>query len=149
MAKPGHLERGHVRVNLIREIAAGERPLNDLAAHYGVSRQAVEAFKKRHATRIAEVATKLDDEFAQLWATRKANRLAELQQDIEDVENLLSDPDTAAKAGVQWAEVKRIKQAALKAIADEMGDIPARKHAVEVSGALNVQLNGVNLDALT
>lgn len=147
MAEHGALERGHVRARLVRELATGEHSQAELARRHGCSRQAVSDFARRHAERIADVAGRLDDEFAALWVASKVARLAEYQQDIEDVEALLADPETAAKAGVAWAEVKRVKQAALRAVAEEAGQLPARVQ-VQHSGSLDVRLNGVDLDAL-
>jgi transposase-like protein len=147
VAKAGALERAHVRLQLIREIATGEHTQSELAARYGVTQQAISDFTQRHAQRIADVAAKLDDEFAGLWVANKAKRIATYQQQIDDIAELLGDPEQAVKAGVGYAETVRTAQAAMRAVADELGQIPARMQ-VEHSGSLNVQLNGVDLEAL-
>jgi transposase-like protein len=147
MAEPGALERGHVRLKLIRELAKGEHSQSELARRFGVSAQAISAFVQRHAERIADVASRLDDEFAGLWVAEKTNRIATYQQQIEDIAELLGDPEQVGKAGVGYAEVVRTAQAAMKAVADELGQIPA-KVQVQHSGTLDVRLNGVDLGAL-
>lgn len=147
MAESGKLERGYVKAQLLRALATGEHSQSELARRHDVSPAAVSQFASRHAERIADIASRLDDEFAHLWAAQKANRLAELQQDIEDVEALLNNEDNAVKAGVSWAEVKRIKQAAIRAIAEETGQLPGRVQ-VEHSGSLDVRVNGVDLETL-
>lgn len=147
MAKAGDLERGHVRARLIRDLATGDHSQVELARRYGVKQPSVSAFAARHAERIADVAEKLDNEFAALWAADKFNRCAEYQQDAEDVARMLADPELAAKAGVQYAEMVRVRQTALRAIADELGQIPARLQ-VQHSGSLSVEVNGVDLAAL-
>lgn len=147
MAKPGALERPWVRTELIRALASGES-VSALAARYGVSRQAVDSFMRRHAERIADVASRLDDEFAGLWAASKVARISVLQAQIEDIADTMDDPERAARAGMQAAEMHRVQQQALRAIADELGQIPARMQ-VQHSGSLDVRVNGVDLAALT
>lgn len=147
MPEAGKLERGYVKAQLLRALATGEHSQRELAKRFDCSQPAISEFAQRHAERIADIANRLDDEFAELWAAQKRNRLAELQQDIEDVEALLNNEDNAVKAGVSWAEVKRIKQAAIRAIAEETGQLPGRVQ-VEHSGSLDVRVNGVDLEAL-
>lgn len=147
MASPGALERGDVRVRLIRELALGEQTKAQLARRYGVSRQAVGEFAARHAARIEQVAARLDDEFAGIELANKVARVAVLNDQVLADLELLADPETAAKAGVQRAEMVRVIQSGVRAIADELGQIPARVQ-VEHSGALDVRLNGVDLAAL-
>lgn len=148
MATTGALERGHVRARLIRDLATGEHTQTELARRYGVGQSAISQFASRHAERIADVASRLDDQFAALWAADKFNRCAEYQQDAEDVAKMLADPEQAARAGIQYAEMVRVRQQALRAIADELGQIPARVQ-VQHSGGVDVRLNGVDLGALT
>lgn len=148
MAKPGALERGYVRVKLIRELALGELTQAELARRYDVSAPAMTKFVQRHAERIAEVASKLDDQFAGIAFADKVNRVAELSADVESIAELLADPETAASAGVQYAEMVNSKRATLRAIADELGQIPARVQVAH-SGSLDVRINGVDLGALT
>lgn len=150
-----------MRAQLIRHLAAGEDSHRELAKRFDVSQQAISAFAKRHCVRIADVAVRIDDQFAALWAADKVNRIAEYQQQIEDIAALL-EPQTAdeiarsdaefdkarhAGVNVSTAELMRVQAQALRAIADELGQIPARMQ-VEHSGSLQVQLNGVDVSAL-
>lgn len=152
MAERGALERGHVKIKLIRELAAGEHSQAELARRHDVTPQSMSEFTQRHAERIAEVAEKLlaqaDAEFAGLWVAEKRNRIAEYQQQIDDVADLMADPALAAKAGVQAAEMFRVAQSALKAVAEELGQLPGRVQ-VQHSGSLEVRVNGVDVAALT
>ena len=147
MAESGALERGHVRARLIRELATGEHTQVELARRHGVDQSAISRFASRHAERIADVAGKLDDEFAGLWIAGKAARIAEYQQQVDDIADLMDDPERAARAGVQAAEMFRTAQAALRAVSEELGQLPARVQ-VQHSGSLDVRLNGVDLAAL-
>lgn len=144
----GKLEHPATRQRLIRDVAKGEASQGSLALTYGVSQQAISLFTQRHAERIAQVAAKLDDEFAGLWIADKANRLAVLQAQVDDVLEVMSDPDRAAKAGMQAAEMIRVVQTGLKQTAEELGQLPG-KISVQHSGSLAVQLNGVDVAALT
>jgi transposase-like protein len=145
VAEPGALEAPHVRLKLIRALAAGEHSQAELARRHGVSPAAMSQFVRRHAERIAEVASKLDDEFAGLWVAEKAARIAHLQAQVEQIADMLGADDL--RVGVSYAEVARTQQQALRAIADELGQIPA-KVQVQHSGSLDVRLNGVDLEAL-
>jgi predicted transcriptional regulator len=148
MAERAPLERPWVRMRLVRELATGEHSQVDLAARHGVTQSAISRFASKHAELIADVAAKLDDQFAGLWAADKAARIAVLQQQVADIADTMGDPDAAAKAGVGAAEMHRVQQQALRAIADELGQIPARVQ-VQHSGQLDVRLNGVDVGALT
>lgn len=148
MAKAGALEVGHVRFRLIRDLARGELNQSELAARYGVSPSAMTQFVKRHAERIAEVATKVDEEFAGIVFAEKAARVAELSATAEQIAEMLADPDTSARAGVQYAEMINAQRASLRAIADELGQIPGKLN-VQIGGQLDIRMNGVDLGELT
>ena len=147
MAERGALERPSVQVRLIRDLAKGEHRDAELARRYGVTRPSLQAFKTRHADRIAHVRGHLDDVFAGIEFADKAARVAELSQDAAAIADVLADPATAARAGVGYAEMVRAKQSALRAIAEELGQLPSRMQ-VQVAGSLDVQVNGVDVGAL-
>lgn len=138
------LERPHVRLKLIRELAAGEATQVELAQRYGVTQPAIANFKKRHAERIASVRDRLDDEFAGIVFAGKANRIEMLSQQIEDVTSILADPETAARAGVQYAEMARTAQTAARAISEELGQLPAR--TLKHEGGVSVRYEVVGVD---
>lgn len=148
MAKPGALERGHVKAKLVRELAKGERSTTQLAADFDVSRQAVDQFAKRNTARILEVSKRLDDEFAGIAFADKVNRVAMLSQQIEDVTEILADPETAARAGVQYAEMARAAQSAARAISEELGQLPARTVRHEGGVSVRYVVEGVDPGAL-
>jgi hypothetical protein len=135
-------------VKLIRELAKGERTHRELAEELAVSGQAVDAFAKRHAARIAEVAARLDDEFAGLWIAEKANRIEVLQGQVDDIADLMADPESAAKAGVQAAEMFRTAQSALRAVSEELGQLPARTVRHEGGVSVRYEVVGVDTEAL-
>lgn len=130
------LERGHVRLALIRDLAGGEHTGAKLAKKYGVCAQAISEFKRRHEAAIAEVRGKLDDEFAGLWVARKAARLAEYENDLLCIQEAI---ELAAEAAGDDApppvpaDLLRAKHRALRAVAEELGQLPTRMD-VQVSG---------------
>lgn len=141
------LERGDVRVKLIRELALGEKTQAQLAEVYGCTRQAVHAFVQRHAADIARARERIDDEFVSVELASKVARVAILNDQVLQAVELLSDPDNALRAGVGRAEMERIIQSGTRAIADELGQIPQRVQ-MEIGGKFDVTINGVDLSAL-
>jgi hypothetical protein len=136
-----------VRLRLIRDLAKGEHRDAELARRYGVDRSAILLFKRRHSDAIAHQRAHLDDVFASIEFADKGARVAELSQDAATIAEVLADPETAARAGVGYAEMVRAKQSALRAIAEELGQLPSRMQ-VQVAGSLDVQVNGVDVGAL-
>lgn len=147
MAERAPLERPSVRLRLIRDLAKAEHTPAELGKRYGVTRQAVHQFKAKHSDAIAHQRAHLDDVFASIEFADKGARVAELSQDAATIAEVLADPETAARAGVGYAEMVRAKQSALRAIAEELGQLPSRMQ-VQVAGSLDVQVNGVDVGAL-
>jgi hypothetical protein len=134
MAVAGQLERGWRRTALIRDLAAGEATQVELAVKYGVTQPSVSAFRDRHEREIDAVRTQLDDKWAALWAADKFNRVAELQSDIETI------------TGEDDEKLLRVKHAALRQIAEELGQL---KQVVEVGGSVTYTITGLDPAALT
>lgn len=128
---------------LCHDLAAGEKTQVELAAEHGVTQPAIAMFKARNAARIAAVRERLDDEFAGLWIAQKRNRVAEYQSDVERI-NAKSQKDGATMAD---ADMLRVKGTFLKAVAEELGQLPARVN-VSVSPVVHI-LEGVSREELT
>jgi|SRR5690606_10322564 len=131
-AVKGHLERGWVAHRLIRDFALGEKTGVQLAEQYGVSVTAISQFKKRHALEIEEVRNNLADEYAGVWVAQKINRIREYQQAAEK----MAQGSTPRSAEVLVS--------ILKAVAEELGQLPARTQ-VQVNQA-NVTYEIVGID---
>lgn len=130
------LEKGHVRAQLIRDLAMGDKTAGQLAEIYGVSRSSVSMFKGRHMTEIEQVSANLADQYADLWIASKRSRLAELQVAAE---KLAEKPD--ARSAEVLAKL-------LKDAAEELGDLPVRP-GVQINQAnVTYQIEGVDLEAL-
>lgn len=130
------LERGWAKFKLIRELAEGKKTHSVLAVEYGTSVVSIGQFKKRNATLIDQAKQDLADRFADLWIADKRARVAELQQDVEDLGEVL-EPDQL-----------KIKHAALKQVAEEMGQLPSRMGVSVQAATVSFQIEGVDLESL-
>lgn len=127
----------HQRQQLCRELAANDITRADLARKYGMTTGGITHFADRNAARIAEIAANLDDQFTGLWAASKASRIATYEDEIERLDN---------HPNADHHEWSKARQAALRAIADELGEIPNKQQV-----ALTIvkhELEGVNVDDL-
>lgn len=130
------LSPGHIVNKLCRELAVAEKPQVQLSEEYGVSQSAISQFKARHKDRIEAIRNKLDDEFAGLWIAEKANRIAEYQADVEFI------------GATTKADLLRVKATILKAVSEELGQLPARVN-VTVTNPVTYVVKGVDPDDLT
>lgn len=128
----GHLERGWVKHRLIRDFALGEKSGVQLAEQYGCSRAAISAFKKRYALEIEEVRNNLADEYAGLWVAQKIERIREYQQAAEK----MADGNTPRNAEVLVS--------ILKAVAEELGQLPARAQVNVSTEQVTYQIVGIS-----
>jgi hypothetical protein len=127
------------RRQLCRELAAGDVKRADLARRYGVSAAYITKFAKQHAAEIDDIRASLDNEFAGLWIASKAARIAAYQADLE-----LSEDH--AKYGSHYEHI-RTRTQILKAVAEELGQLPPRQ-TVMVVPVVHV-VEGVDLKDLT
>ena len=92
-AEPPSWARGRVRLALLRDLAVGEDH-KLLATTLGVTVADIRRFEQANQQEIskvvAELAGKLAADTAGLWAAKKHNRVAELQQSHEDLELVLN-----------------------------------------------------------
>jgi hypothetical protein len=144
----GKLERGRVKLALIRDLAAGDETQTMLAAKYGVDQGSISKFASRHAIEIQGVIGKLDDRFAGLWIADKANRIAEYQQMIADIDAIVEASTVDGRVNIVDADVLRTKLATLRQVAEELGQLPARV-TVKHEGAVKMIVEGVDLANLT
>jgi hypothetical protein len=105
---------GHEKLTLCRELATAGKTRAALAREYGISRGAMTEFAQRNAREIDAIKARLDDEFAGLWIARKAARIAEYQHDLERI---------ADNPHHEWVKART---AILKAVAEELGQLPPR-----------------------
>lgn len=136
-AQKGHLERGWVKHRLIRDFALGEKSGAELAVIYGVSKNSISLFKKRNALEIEEVRNNLADEYAGVWVAQKMARIQEYQEAAEKM---------ARGSSPRNAEVL---VTILKAVAEELGQLPARTQVQVSTENVTYQVVGINPEDLT
>lgn len=141
------LSRGWARQQLILQVARGDKNQYELAAEYGVGQPAISEFIKRNRFEIEAATRDLAREFQGLWIASKWNRLAEIQQICDDIAQAELDPVSGEPGATLDPELLRTKLAALRAAAEELGQLPARL-AVKVEGTVKTEIVGVDIDAL-
>jgi hypothetical protein len=133
-AVKNHLERGWVKHRLIRDLAIGEKTQRTLAAQYGVSQASISAFKRRYLLEMEEVRNNMADEYAGVWVAQKMARIQEYQQAAEKMASGTSPRNAEVLVTI------------FKAVAEELGQLPARTQ-VNVSTEQTVyQVVGVSVD---
>lgn len=118
---------GRHRLALIREIATSDMSFAEIAARHEAGEQDILAFASRFADEIAEVkrATTgaMSLEVAGLWVTKRENRLAEIQRDLELVEvkirNMIRSKSDEPR---DLAVLLRVRLEALRAAASELSN---------------------------
>lgn len=87
---PSQLYRGRARLALLRDLAMNEWTDETIANSVGVHVSIITDFRLTYENEISEVraslAGQLAVETAGLWISKKQNRVAELQQDFEDID---------------------------------------------------------------
>jgi hypothetical protein len=131
------LEQDSVRQSLVAAMAAGE-PLGALAREHNVSRQALYLFKQRHADEIEALTQRVAAELTAMWVAVKAERVAAMMEDLEEAEARLSAPLHAEGEALgleAFLALGAFKRAHLRAVAEELGQIP-NKVTMQVGGSI-------------
>lgn len=138
------LYRGRVRLGLIRDLAMGEWTHGDIARSIGCRVADVAAFAEQHIIEIEEcrgrLAAGLALETAGMWITKKANRIAEMQQDVDDINGVIDEmrrpgqPPGQDLGSKRHQALARIKLANMKAVAEEL-EPPRRAQGSASSGS--------------
>lgn len=121
------LYSGHDQLELISTLAFGELTFAEIARNLGpdIHIADIQAFAESHPNEITEVraalAGQLAIETAGLWISKKQNRLAEYQADVEDLNSVLEALREVGHLGTkQHHETIKVKISALRAAADEL-----------------------------
>lgn len=137
----GTVLRGPVKVRLIHDLALDAWTERLLAEQYGVSQPTVHEFKERHAYQIAAAREDIENHLAGLWIADKLNRLAELEDDVERINEVLESTKPADRPRLYLA-----KHRALRNAAEELGQLAPR--AVSVGTTVRYEIVGVDMDQL-
>lgn len=133
---------------LKQDLADGKDSQTFLASKYGCTQAAVSQFAAEHAEEIESLKGMVRDAYDGLWIADKKARVAVYQEDASLVSELLENVGTGMRSNKEAAELLRARAAALKAVAEELGDLPQR---VKIEGSdvpVRHVLEGVNTDEL-
>ncbi len=133
------LYRGYEKRRLIIDLATGDSSDREIAARIGVTLRDIRAFRAEFTREIAEcqqmLLGKLAEEAAGLWITSKSNRLAELQEQAEEIRTTLGD---LYDVGKYWSrahkDMLRTYMDILRSVAEELGAYPQRASAPARTG---------------
>lgn len=134
VARKGHLDRGWVKHRLIRDFALGEKTGRELAEIYGCSVTSISQFKKRYSLEIEEVRNNLADEYAGVWVAQKMHRIQEYQQAAEKMASGHSPRNAEVLVSI------------LKAVAEELGQLPARTQVNIDNTQVTYEIVGVSVE---
>lgn len=137
VAQRGALSRGYVKHRLIRDLALDTATQKELSARYGVSQNAIGEFKRRHFFDIEEVRNNLADEYAGVWVAQKMERLRMYQDAAEKMAAGSSPRDAEVLVGI------------LKAVAEELGQLPTRTQVQVNQQSVTYQVVGIDPTNLT
>jgi len=137
----GPVLKGPVKVRLIHDLALNAWTQRDLASRYGVSQPSVYDFSVRYAYEIASARDAIEDEVAGLWIAQKVNRLAELENDVEVINDLLDEVPVIGMPRLYLA-----KHRALRNAAEELGQLAPRDINARVT--VRYEIAGVDMGAL-
>jgi hypothetical protein len=127
------LYTGRARLALIRDLALAEWSPRELADQLGLPQEDIAYFANEHADDIAEVrqalAGQLAIETAGLWIAKKQLRIAELQAEVERIDETLKE--LREDREISWSRSHRdmlhTKLAIFRQTADELGAYPQRQ----------------------
>lgn len=150
--KQANLDRGWRRRWLIIEMAKGNMIDAEFMNIFGCSRPALASFRRKYEGEIASTVKMIEDKFVLLWIADKMNRLAELQQDVDDVneviEALLNNDRLMSPLNEEAPKWIALKERALRAVAEELGQIPNKVQMALEGTVVTYRLDGVNMSTL-
>lgn len=107
--------RGWRAAALIRHLAVDKMSIDELAEMFDEEPNTVRSFKQRNRQAIQACSVDIENEYAALWIAKKVNRIAELQADVDQINDSLEDEADPA--------MFRAKLQALRLVAEELGQL--------------------------
>lgn len=134
--------RGWRKRQLIRDLALGNLTFEELAAKYDHAEVSIRTFARKNKEFIDEVKAAHENEYAGLWIVSKSARIAEYQQDVEEINEVLARLlDTEQDLN---SNLIRMKHNALRSVADELGELPTRVQLQSDNKSVTYHIEGVN-----
>ncbi len=144
------------RIGALKHDLAQGKTQTELARMYGCTQSSISEFASRHKAEIEEIKANATALLQSLWIADKEKRIAGYQETAERVDAVLDaererseDGRGKTTGGVPLAELLRTQQAAYRAVAEELGDLPQR---IKIEGGgepVKHVIEGVDLGDLT
>lgn len=134
--------RGHRKQLILRDLAEGKMTYGKIAEKFGISVSRVSDIARWPASReiIEAMRQDLEDQFAGLWVAKKQNRIADYEQQIEDIDETMRNALTVDPALV------RARAALVRSVAEEMAQLPNRVTVQVQKRRVENLLDGVDTD---
>lgn len=151
---PGGKIRGW-RVGALKHDLAGGKSQAQCAAMYGVTQQGISEFAIKYRDEIQAIVEGTRTLLGDLWIADKQKRVAAYMEGAERVDAALhaelegDEPRGRQPGAVGLSELLRTQQAAYRAVAEELGDLPQR---IKIEGGgepVKHVIEGVNLEDLS
>jgi hypothetical protein len=141
---PGVLKvEGYKRLELMRLLASGVT-CQEIGLRYNVPEDVVLDWYQEHLYLIDQIRADQDNEYAGLWITEKAFRLAEIEYDVEVASHRMKNPDNAQ----DYARLLKLKQAGIRLATEILGDMPVRAPVPVTQETAPYIYHGVDVDAV-
>lgn len=134
--------RGRKLFALLRELAEDELSQKQLAEKYDVTQPRISQVKRDYAEEIGEIRNDLEDAYAGVWIAQKEKRVQSYVRLAEAIERDLEVNGLDAQLANRYI-------ACLKAVAEEMGQLPARLVVQQLGPKADYTIDGVNPKDLT
>lgn len=129
--------RGWRAAALIRHLAVDKMTIDELAEMFDEEPNTVRAFKQRNRQAIQTCSVDIENEYAALWIAKKVNRIAELQADVDQINDSLEDEADPA--------MFRAKLQALRLVAEELGQLTQQ---ISSTNKTQYEIVGVDMSKL-
>jgi hypothetical protein len=131
---------GRERLNILRDLAAGEMNHAEIAVKYKREESNINTFAGRHQELIFAMRTDPTQIVSALWLANLEDRIATYQADIELIEAFQEDSQ------VPQGKLLRVKHQAMRYAADELGQLPIRNPGIgDGSDTVKYSVEGVEV----
>lgn len=136
-----HRIKGHVKLRLLHDLAAGSKHQSELAKQYGVTEGRISQIKSENIDRIEAIRANAENEFSGLWIADRKNRIAEYESDVEDINESLMSSNLEKMVHPYLLSAKH---RALKSAAEETGQL-----TTNFAAKVEYNVTGVDTERLT
>lgn len=142
------------RNELIEKLAKGDLTQYEIAKEFGVTQGTISNFKKKHLETIERLRAGTIDKMELLWVSDKAKRVAAYQSEVEHLdeqidalrdEKIIDEYGMPAGDSEDLVRLYKRRDAALRSVAEELGQLPARL-IIQSQRGVKLEIEGVSAD---